>query len=182
MKAKQPIMSPLDIVVLLKIVSYANAPWKQEQLAVALYISQSEVSKSLARSKFAGLIDGSGKKVFKMALLEFLQYGIKYAFPQQPGAIVRGIPTAHSAPPLNNIIVSEEHYVWPSGKGKVRGQAITPLYPSIIEAVLKDDKLHELLALVDALRVGRAREKEMAIKELKSRILNEDSNLNESMF
>ncbi|MGZ0016910.1 hypothetical protein [Yeosuana sp. AK3] len=175
-------MSPLDIVVLLKIVSYANAPWKQEQLAEALYISQSEVSKSLARSKFAGLIDGSGKKVFKMALLEFLQYGIKYAFPQQPGAIVRGIPTAHSAPPLNNIIVSEEHYVWPSGKGKVRGQAITPLYPSIIEAILKDDKLHELLALVDALRVGRAREKEMAIKELKSRILNEDSNLNESMF
>lgn len=182
MKAKQPIMSPLDIVVLLKIVSYANAPWKQEQLAEALYISQSEVSKSLARSKSAGLIDGSGKKVFKMALLEFLQYGIKYAFPQQPGAIVRGIPTAHSAPPLNNIIVSEEHYVWPSGKGKVRGQAITPLYPSIIEAVQKDDKLHELLALVDALRVGRAREKEMAIKELKSRILNEDSNLNESMF
>jgi DNA-binding Lrp family transcriptional regulator len=182
MKAKQPIMSPLDIVVLLKIVSYAYAPWKQEQLAEALYISQSEVSKSLARSKFAGLIDGSGKKVFKMALLEFLQYGIKYAFPQQPGAIVRGIPTAHSAPPLNNIIVSEEHYVWPSGKGKVKGQAITPLYSSIIEAAQKDDKLHELLALVDALRVGRAREKEMAIKELKSRILNEDSNLNESMF
>lgn len=182
MKTKQPIMSPLDIVVLLKIVTYANAPWKQEQLANDLYISQSEVSKSLARSKFAALLDASGKKVFKMALLEFLQYGIKYAFPQQPGALVRGIPTAHSAPPLNQTIVSEEHYVWPSGKGTIRGQAIIPLYPSVVDAVQKDDKLHELLALVDALRVGRAREKEIAIKELKIRILNEDSDLDERLL
>jgi DNA-binding Lrp family transcriptional regulator len=181
MKAKQPIMSPLDIVVLLKIVTYANTSWYQEQLADALGISQSEVSKSLARSKFSGLIDAKGKDVFKMALLEFLQYGIKYAFPQRPGAIVRGIPTAHSAPPLNNSIVSDEHYVWPFGKGTVRGQAITPLYPSVINAVQKDNKLHELLALVDALRVGRAREKEIAIKELKWRILNEDPNLDYSI-
>jgi hypothetical protein len=35
----------------------------------------------------------------------------------------------------------------------------------------KDVKLYELLALVDAVRIGRAREKEIAIKELKSRIL-----------
>lgn len=176
MEGKQPIMSPLDMVVLLKIVTYANTSWFQEQLANDLGISQSEVSKSLARSKFAGLIDAKGKNVFKMALLEFLQYGIKYAFPQRPGAIVRGVPTAHSAPPLSNTIVSDEHYVWPSGKGTVRGQAITPLYPSVIQAVQKDPKLHELLALVDALRVGRAREKDIAIKELTDRILNEDSN------
>ena len=36
-------------------------------------------------------------------------------------------------------------------------------------AALKDKKLHELLALVDALRVGRARERELAIIELKKR-------------
>jgi hypothetical protein len=35
---------------------------------------------------------------------------------------------------------------------------------------LKDEKLHELLALADALRVGRAREKELAVKELKKRL------------
>ncbi|WP_299547438.1 hypothetical protein [Seonamhaeicola sp.] len=168
-------MSPQDIVVLLKITTYGNASWFQEQLAEALHISQSEISKSLVRSKFAGLIDTSGKKVFKMALLEFLQYGIRYVFPEQPGALVRGIPTAHSALPLSDIIVSEEHYVWPSGKGKMRGQAITPLYPSVVDAVQNDESLHELLALVDALRVGRAREKEIAIKELKDRILREDS-------
>ena len=172
MKSKQQIMSPQDIVVLLKIISYGQKPWLQQQMAEDLHISQSEISKSLVRCKFAGLLDAKGKKVFGISLLEFLQYGIKYVFPEQAGAIVRGIPTAHSAMPLSNIISSEMDYVWPSGKGKRRGQAITPLYPSVVDAVQKDDKLHELLALVDAIRVGRAREKEIAVKELKDRILN----------
>lgn len=175
MRSKQQIMSPHDVVILLKIISYGNTQWFQQQLAKDLGISQSEISKSLNRSKYAGLIDPKGKKVMRLALLEFLQYGIKYAFPQVPGAIVRGIVTAHSAPPLNNSIQSQEQYVWPYAKGNVRGQSILPLYPSVPEAVQKDKKLHELLALVDALRVGRAREKEIAINELKVRILGENN-------
>jgi hypothetical protein len=35
---------------------------------------------------------------------------------------------------------------------------------------LKDRKLYELLALVDAIREGRAREREIAIRELTARI------------
>ena len=170
MKTQQQSMKPQDIVLLLKIISMQNDSWNQIQTAADLGMSQSEVSESVARSKHAGLLDTKGKKVFKLALLEFLQFGISYVFPQRPGAMVRGIATAHSAAPLNSSIVSEEHYVWPSGKGSLRGQAIIPLYPSVIDAVQKDEKLHELLALVDALRAGRAREKELAIKELKSRI------------
>ncbi len=96
MKQRQQIISPLDIVVLLKIITYKGEPWYQVLLANQLFISQSEVSKSLVRSKFARLLDEKGKQVFKMALMDFLQYGIQYVFPQQPGAMVRGIPTAHS--------------------------------------------------------------------------------------
>lgn len=172
MKAQQPSMSPLDVVVLLKIISLGNQPWNQKPLADSLGISQSEISKSIARSKFAGLLDSTGKSVRRLAMMDFLQYGIAYIFPQQAGALVRGIPTAHSAVPLNTIIQSTEAYVWPSGKGNLRGQSITPLYPSVIDAVENDQKLYELLALVDAVRVGRAREKELAIKELKNRVLN----------
>ena len=40
-----------------------------------------------------------------------------------------------------------------------RGQSIEPLYPSVPETVLKDEKLYELLAITDAIRVGRTREK-----------------------
>lgn len=173
MKPQQPTMSPQDVVVLLKIISYGDEPWSQVPIALALYMSQSEVSKSIARSKYAGLLDPSGKIVRRMALMEFLQYGIKYVYPQSPGAVVRGIPTAHSAPPLSNAIQSDENYVWPSGKGKVRGQSIIPLYASVVDAVQNDEKLYELLALTDALRVGRARERELAIVELKKRIINE---------
>lgn len=169
MKVQSSQIKPQDILVLLKIVSDQNPKWNQKPLAEALGLSQSEVSESVARSKYAGLLEPKGKEVMKMALMEFLQYGLRYAFPQRPGAMVRGIPTSHSASPLNENIQSVEEYVWPYGKGTVRGQGIVPLYPSVPEAALKDNKLYELLALVDALRVGRAREKELAIIELKKR-------------
>ncbi len=58
----------------------------------------------------------------------------------------------------------------PYSKGTVRGHSILPLYPSVPEAALKDKQLYELLALTDALRVGRAREKELAIMELMKRL------------
>lgn len=167
---KQQVMSPLDLVILLKITCYDHEKWHQKPLAEALGISQSEVSKSIKRSMFAGLLDTSGKVVLKMALLEFLQYGVRYVFPQKIGPVVRGVPTAHSASPLKNQIQSSENYVWPYGKGSVRGHSIVPLCPSVPEAALKDEKLYELLALIDALRVGRARERELAAVELQKRL------------
>lgn len=167
---KQQTMTPLDLVILLKIASYKGEPWFQQNLANALGISQSEVSKSLNRSKYAGLLALDGKMVMKLALFEFLQYGLRYVFPVKPGAVVRGVPTSHSASPLKEDIQSTENYVWPYGKGTVRGHSIVPLYPSVPEAALKDANLHKLLALVDALRVGRARERQLAIQQLKKHL------------
>lgn len=164
-------MRPHDIVVLLKIVTKGKQNWLMKDLSYELHISASEISESLNRSNIAGLIGSNKKTLMRLALIEFLEYGIRYVYPQQPGAIVRGIPTAHSGPPLNEIIVSKEQYVWPYAKGQTRGQSIEPLYASVVKAVQNDKTLHELLALVDALRVGRAREKEIAINELKHRIL-----------
>lgn len=172
MNSQQQIMSPQDIVILLKIISLGKTPWLQGSLAESLSISQSEVSKSLMRSKYAGLLSPDGKNVLKMALLEFLQYGIRYVFPQKPGPVIRGIPTSHSAYPLKEIIKSEEAYVWPFGKGTVRGHSILPLYRSVPDAAIKDEKLYQLLALVDAMRVGKAREKQIAFHELEKRIVN----------
>ncbi len=171
MRLQQQIMSPQDIVIVLKIITFKGEPWYQIPLAKELFISQSEVSKSLVRSKYAGLLNEEGKQVFKLALMDFLQYGIKYVFPQLPGSLVRGIPTAHSAKPLSEMIQSDENYVWPSGQGTMRGYSVIPLYKSVVNAVQVDSQLHELLALVDAIRIGRAREKEIAVEELRKRIL-----------
>lgn len=170
MRTQNQQIKPQDVLLLLKIVSDNSVSWNQKPMAEALGLSQSEVSEAVGRCKYAGLLAPNGKTVMRMALLEFLQYGLRYVFPTKPGAVVRGVPTSHSAKPLSDEIQSSEAYVWPYGKGMVRGHSILPLYPSVPEAALKDEKLHEILALVDALRVGRAREKELALKELKKRL------------
>lgn len=163
-------MRPHDIVVLLKIASKNGKPWLIKEIASELGISQSEVSESLHRSVQAGLISENKQMLMKSALLDFLKYGLKYVYPQQPGAVVRGVPTSHSAPPLNKEIVSDEIYVWPYAEGKVRGQRIEPLHKSVPLVCLKDKKLYELLALTDALRIGKVRERTIAFEELEKRI------------
>lgn len=165
-------MKPQDIVILFKIIAQGNESWQQLPLADSLFISQSEISQSVARMRYAGLIAENGKQVMRLALMDFLHYGISYVFPQHPGAIVRGVATAHSANPLKKRIVSDEVYVWPSAQGGMRGQAIVPLYHTVPRAIQNDEKLYELLALTDALRVGQKREKELALTELKKRILH----------
>ena len=170
MRLHQYSMKPQDVVVLLKVIALNNDNWQQIPLAHSLKMSQSEVSQSVARSKYAGLLDDKGKKVMRQALYDFLQYGLAVVFPAKPGAVVRGIPTAHSTAPLNKEISSGEDYVWPFAKGNVRGHGITPLYATVPQAALDDEQLHVLLALADALRVGKAREKKIALQELNSRI------------
>lgn len=164
-------MRPQDVVILLKIVSLGDEHWRYSDIAKSLHMSQSEVAEALNRSKLARLVDTSKKKVFRTSLLEFLTHGVKYVFPAQPGSLVRGIPTAHSAKPMSDLIVSEkESYVWPSPVGNMRGQAIMPLYPSVIKAIRTDPNLYEMLALVDAIRIGRAREHKIAVEALENKI------------
>jgi hypothetical protein len=160
-------MRPQDIVVLLKLISLKDNEWKNIDLAYSLKISTSEIAESLNRSMIAGLLDSSKKKVHQKSLKEFLIFGLKYVFPVQPGTMVRGIATAHSAPPINQEIISgNEHYVWPYHLGDTRGQAIEPLYKTVPEIVRNDSSLYKLLVIVDIFRIGRARELKIAIKEL----------------
>ena len=165
-------LKPQDILVLLKILTWeGRAKWMGIELARELGLSPFDISVGLERSRHAGLLDPSKRKVIKSALLEFLVHGLKYVYPAQPGAFCRGVPTAHSAPPLAAKIVAGEHdsFVWPTEDGNRRGQTIPPLCKSAPRAAQKDPVLYELLALVDAIRVGRAREREMAIRELTKR-------------
>ena len=163
-------MRPHDVVILLKIVAKGDASWFNKDLANELYISQSEISESLNRSKIAGLISGDKKQVFKLALLDFLRYGLRYVYPEQPSSLVRGVPTSHSAPPLNEVIQSEQDFVWPYALGTNRGFSVEPLHPNVPKACLEDPKLYELLAMTDALRLGKARERNLAIEELEKRL------------
>ena len=167
-------MRPQDIVILLKMTIFPeNSGWKMMDLVTSLHLSQSEISESLNRSSIAGLTDITKRKVMRLSLMEFLEYGIHYVFPQHPGALVRGIPTAHSHPDMKKKIISSEDYVWADADGKVRGQAIEPLAKSVVKSVKQDEQLYKLLALVDVIRVGKTREIKIALTELKKMILHE---------
>lgn len=165
-------MRPQDIVILLKIVVKDQVNWQLKDLAHELNISQSEISDSLNRSALAGLLDAEKKKsVHRNSLMEFLQYGLHYVFPATPGSMVNGVYTAHSHPFMQQFFKSEMMYVWPHSKSTVRGLAIEPLYKGQADACLIDEQLYLTLALIDVIRVGRVREMDVAVKELRKLIL-----------
>lgn len=166
-------IKPQDVLLLLKLASSQDAhKLNQIQLSRQLHMSQSEISAGLKRAAEARLLIPSSQRVMKLNFTDFLIHGLPFVFPAKPGPIDRGIPTSHSAPPLNKKIISGDNdkYVWPDVDGKVMGQTILPLYFSAPAAAKEDPKLYELLAMVDALRVGRAREVTMAREEIKKRL------------
>lgn len=158
-------MKPQDILIILKILLWESKKWSVASIAESTGLSTSETHGAIKRCEKSGLYSPVTRLPVIAALEEFILYGIKYAFPADIGPPERGMPTAHSASPLSNLIVSgDELYVWPYEKGTKRGISITPLYSSVPFACESDTKLYEYLALIDAIRIGRAREKKLAEK------------------
>jgi hypothetical protein len=165
-------MRPQDILILLKIITLGDAKWQYRDLARDLFISVSEVSESLTRSHMAGLVDESRRRVHRQSLMEFIEHGLHYVFPQVPGTLVTGVPTSHSHPYFKDKFESDLNYVWPDPQGTERGLAINPLHKGVTAAVKKDDTLYKLLACIDVIRIGRVREIQLALSELKNYILS----------
>ena len=159
-----------DILILLKLAGEPPS-WTFDSIARELGLSQSAVHRSLQRAQATGLYDPRRKKVRAKALFEFLVHGLKYVFPALWDGEARGRRTAWAAQPLSREIVSSgSPPVWPDAKGDSWGVALKPIHPSVPDAVREDQNLAELLALVDALRIGGARERNLAKKELKKRL------------
>jgi hypothetical protein len=159
-------MRPHDIAVLLKII-ITPGEWMNKDLSISLGISPAEIGNSLQRSMLAGLLDGSKKRVMRNALLDFIQYGLPFVFPAIKGPMARGIPTGYSAPIMSDNLMTNEQIVWAYPKGTARGEVILPLYPNAVEAALGDRHLYDLLALLDVMRLGKVREREIGMKLLK---------------
>lgn len=141
------------------------------QMGAELSISPSEIHGALKRLEQAHLIATDCRPVLQ-AVEEFLVHGVKYAFPPKHGGVTRGVPTSYAAAPLSRLIVASADLppVWPHLEGSVRGVSLEPLYRSAPAAALRDPALYELLALIDAMRDGRARERKLAEEELRTRV------------
>ncbi|MEX2496435.1 MAG: hypothetical protein WD448_10120 [Woeseia sp.] len=137
-------------------------------------MSPSQLHSAVRRALAAQLAirDGNRTAPHIRNLEEFLIHGLKYVFVPERGELTRGIPTAHAAPPLSKYFTStgEPPPVWPDPEGEARGIAFSPLYKLAPRAAAADSGLYELLVIVDAIRDGRAREREAGIRELRQRL------------
>ena len=165
------VTKPQDIVVALKL-SLEGARSSYANLGQELGMSASEVHAAVRRLGEANLVDPETKGIRREALRNFLVHGVPYAFPARPREVTRGMPTAWAAPVLSGKISASEQIppVWPDPVGQVRGAAVQPLYGSVPGAARRDPALYDLLALVDALRIGRARERSLAEEEITRRL------------
>jgi DNA-binding Lrp family transcriptional regulator len=168
------VLKPQDVVVVLKLSGFQGKRPPFSEIAKELCLSVSEVHAAVKRAHAANLLHGAelGDRPNRKALEEFLIHGVKYAFPAFHGAMTRGLPTSYAAEPLRRHIKAgdEPLPVWPDPGGPVRGAAFEPLYRNVPKAAHRDSRLYELLALVDAIRDGRVRERNIAEKELVTRL------------
>lgn len=162
----------LDIYALAKLLlETRKRPFAEVSKEIGM--SASEFHAAVGRLAASGLIDKESRKPHSKPTEEFLFHGAPYIFPANPGALTRGVPTSYGAAPLNSFMASSAGGmipVWPDAEGKSRGYAIEPLHPSAPKAARADAAFYELLALIDALRGGRMRERQIAREELNRRI------------
>src|SRR6185295_3947798 len=109
--------------------------WTLEKLSKAIGLSISQCHSSQKRLREAGLL-GQGPHspwhVPEASCLEFLIHGVKYVLPPRIGPVVRGIPTAHSAPFVAKQFADPNalDYVWPAPEGNAKGISLDPIHSS----------------------------------------------------
>jgi DNA-binding Lrp family transcriptional regulator len=153
----------LDIVVALRLAESPRADFRA--LADDLALSVSTAHAAVRRLMIAGLVRSTATgvgAVNRHALIEFLEHGVRYAFPAVAGAPTRGVPTAHAGPVFADVMDAADALVWEDPQGAVQGRALAPLIPRAGQLAKRAPVTYALLTAVDALRIGRARERDLA--------------------
>ncbi len=158
-----------DVLVLLRLAAHPG-PWTFRGLGGELGIDPAALHRSAGRLRGARLIDDS-RQVNKGNVEEFLIHAVQYVLPGELGASGRGVPTAWGAEPLLSLVSSSEDApVWPDARGAMRGPTLRPIARAAPRLSVSDPELGEWLALVDAVRVGAARERKLAWSEIERRL------------
>ncbi len=168
MPTKPLVLKPQDVAVALRLA--VNPRVTYVELGSDLSLSASTAHESVERLRLAGLLRPESLQPNRHALLEFFEHGLRYVFPARPGSRSRGVPTAWSGPALAGEIAADDVVVWANPHGTAYGQSIAPLLERAAELPAKAPEVYELLTLVDAIRVGRVRERTTAMKKLKEKL------------
>ena len=172
MEIRQKTLRPSDVVVALQVA--LTPEHSLAYLAGAAKRSIGEVHNAEKRLRGAGLIDPERRIVEREPLLQFIRWGVPFAFPASTGGTTVGVATALiiEGPGLDEPERCE--FVWPWRNGQSRGESLAPLHPRVPELAEQNPHLRMLLALVDLIRIGGVRERTAAVAELE-RIIRQPS-------
>lgn len=151
---------------------FETSPYSVRAMEYQTGISKTQISRSINYCVDVGLARFDRRtavpRANTKALFEFIVYGLKYVFPVREGELTRGIATGFAAPVLSRHLISagEHRPVWPYAHGNTMGVRVEPLFKTATIAARRDPLMYELLALVDAIRLGRARESNLAAEML----------------
>lgn len=162
-------LKPQDVVLALYL--SGKNPRTQGEIAAALGLSQPEISNGLKRLQEARLLLHDARSVIVPNLLEFCVHGVKYVYPPIVGRRRRGIPTVALVAPLRDLVSGEDgELIWPDSTGSARASSLEPIHSCVPHAAQQDARLHELLALLDGIRVGKSRMRKLAEDHLAKRL------------
>jgi hypothetical protein len=166
------VLRPVDIVVLLQLLRHPGKDWTVRSLAGELHLPSASLQRSLERLGATPAFDAPRRRVSLSGCAELFEHALRFIAPVLRGGETRGLPTAWAVPPLSQHLapVDELPPVWPHPLGEERGLEVQPLHPAVVSLARSDPAMYELLALVDALRVGDARTRELAAELLRERI------------
>jgi hypothetical protein len=165
-------LSPVDILVALKLAAHDSEPATLRGLADELALSKSAIANSIRRLRALDLVkddEAGNRRVNKLALRACLEHAVRWIAPARVGNFELGLPTAHASVGFGERFTGDEDpVIMPLPHGPMRGRTVSPLHPLAPRAASRDAKLHRLLALVDSFRIGGAREREAAAVELRA--------------
>jgi hypothetical protein len=167
-------MRPGDLLPLLGLLRHApsDPTWTVRSLADELHLPPAAVQRSLARLGETPAYDAVRRRANRSATEELLMHALPFVAPARLGGPTRGVPTAWAAPVLSGHFgpVDELPPVWPAPEGEVRGLAVEPVHPAVVDLAGSDPWMYEMLALLDVVRLGDARVSGIAQELLSDRL------------
>ena len=142
-----------------KIFTLDGKEWTYSKLGGSLSLSSGEAHNAVERGKVSGLVTLSRRQpvVSKKKLFDLLTVSVPQIFYAVRGAMCVGVPTSIHAKSLVGKFEKgkdEVPLVWPHPSGSVKGEGLTPIYPTVPRAVQHDSLLYEILALADVVRTA----------------------------
>lgn len=167
-------VKPSDVYVLTGLLAQVDG-WTYRSLAGSLRVAHPVVQRALSRSGEAGLYVPERREVNLPSFEEFAVHALRFVAPERLGTVVPGVPAAWATEPVSSAIRTAGEDlppVWPYARGRVRGQALEPLHPAAVRAVEGRPRLGEYLSVLDSLRAGDTRVRQVSA-ELLGRMLRE---------